>query len=139
MIKLVLSDMDNTLIWYGGDGATKRTVDAIHACQAEGVIFGPATGRNPLEVAGFLRRDEICVFGDAENDLAMFEQVTHSCAVANASPEVAAAARWHIGAANEEGVAIALEQIAEAARESRRQGAEVLPAFMKEGESPHDR
>lgn len=291
MIKLVLSDMDNTLIWYGGDGATKRTVDAIHACQAEGVVFGPATGRNPLEVAGFLRhdeasyatgimvngqqiylegrllqettidrtvllrlletlhgrrgvalvtydpdgtadwigndraelgsilaeaaqrgdracrelpdypiikcgiianldhaeelalqselraafpefdfhnttrtwfdvvphglskadgigvlaralgigRDEICVFGDAENDLAMFAQVTHSCAVANASPEVAAAARWHIGAADEEGVAIALEQIAEAARESHRQGVEVLPAFMKEGESPHDR
>jgi hypothetical protein len=36
-------------------------------------------------------------------------------------------------------VAIALEQIAEAARESHRQGVEVLPAFMKEGESPHDR
>jgi hypothetical protein len=49
-----------------------------------------------------------------------------------ASPEVAAAARWHIGAADEEGVAIALEQIAEAARESHRQGVEVLPAFMRE-------
>ncbi len=285
MIKLVLSDMDNTLIWYGGNGVTRRTIDAIHACQSEGIVFGPATGRNLLEVAGFFRqdeasyataitvngqqvflegrllqesmldrtvllrlletlrgrrgvalitydsdgtadwigndraelgpilveaaqrgsrachelpsypivkcgiianldhaeelalqsklrvafpefdfhntthtwfdvvphglskadgigvlaralgigRDEICVFGDAENDLAMFAQVTHSCAVANANPEVAAAARWHIGAANEEGVAVALEQIAEAARETRRQGVEVLPAFMKEG------
>lgn len=285
MIKLVLSDMDNTLIWYGGNGVTRRTIDAIHACQSEGIVFGPATGRNLLEVAGFFsqdeasyataitvngqqvflegrllqestldrtvllrlletlrgrrgvalitydadgtadwvgdsreelgpilaeaaqrgdrachelpsypiikcgtianlnhaeelalqselrlafpefdfhntvhtwfdvvphglskadgigmlaralgaRRDEICVFGDAENDLAMFAQVAHSCAVANASPEVAAAARWHIGAADEEGVAIALEQIAEAARETRRQGAEVLPAFMREG------
>ena len=284
MIRLVLSDMDNTLIWYGGNGVTGRTIDAIHACQAEGVVFGPATGRNLLEVAGFFRhdeqsyatgimvngqqvflegrllqesmldrtvllrlletlrgrrgvalitydsdgtadwvgcsreelgpilaeaaqrgdracqelpaypvvkcgiianlahaeelalqselraafpefdfhnttrtwfdvvphglskadgigvlaraldigRDEICVFGDAENDLAMFAQVTHSCAVANANPEVAAAARWHIGAAAEEGVAIALEQIAEAARETRRQGVEVLPAFMRE-------
>ena len=284
MIKLVLSDMDNTLIWYGGDGVTSRTIDAIHACQAEGIVFGPATGRNPLEVAGFFRhdeesyatgimvngqqvflegrllqesmldrgvllrlletlrgrrgvalitydsdgtadwignspeelgpilaeaaqrgaracqdlpaypvikckiianldhdeelalqgelraafpefdfhntvhtwfdvvphelskadgigilahalgisRDEICVFGDAENDLAMFAQVTHSCAVANANPEVAAAARWHIGAVAEEGVAVALEQIAEATRETRRQGMEVLPAFMRE-------
>ena len=282
MIKLVLSDMDNTLVPYGQAHASERTLAAIHACLDEGIAFGPATGRNLIEVAGFLchdercyqsgivingqqvylngalvhevtfdrttllgladvlrdrrgcalltyspegradwigdtrqelepiineaahggdRRcdelpdypitkvgiianierdaelalhdelagafpaldfpntvptwfdviphglnkatgigilqkamgispDEICVFGDAENDLAMFAQVRHSCSVANADPEIQAHARWHIGASAEDGVAIALEQIAEAARFSRERGTEVPPAFM---------
>ncbi len=283
MIKLILSDMDETLISYGMSRISPRTIAAIHACQAEGLVFGPATGRNPLEVADFLcndarcyqtgimvngqqvflegrlvrevaidaallarladrlrgrrgcalltyradgvaewfgssrkelepiidnatrqgdRRvdapvdhpaikvgiianiareeeltlrqelveafpeldfpntvptwfdvvphglskadgieilqhemgignDEICVFGDAPNDLEMFARVHHSCAVANATPEAAAAARWHVGAASEDGVAIALEQIAEAARQTRLTGIEVVPAFMR--------
>ena len=69
--------------------------------------------------------DEVCVFGDAENDLGLFSCVTHSCAVANATPPVKAQARWHIGASAEEGVAAALEDIAEA---TRRGG---LPRFMQ--------
>jgi len=282
MIKLVLADMDNTLIPFGRSHASERTLEAIHACLDAGVAFGPASGRNRSEAAGFLcydeaayqtavlvngqqvylhgrllhevtldegalRRaeciiraqegcallvyrpdgtcdwvgddpkrlgnfmrdamhngserhdtlpsypvvkagivallprtdelalqqelsdacpeldfmntvsnwfdvvphgwskvhgievlerelglasDEICVFGDAENDLPMFEHVTHSCAVANATPEVLAAARWHVGASADDGVAIALEQIAAAVRQSCETGAEVLPAFM---------
>lgn len=283
MIKLVLSDMDNTLIPFGQPGASERTLQAIHACLDAGVAFGPASGRNRSEVAGFLgndeaaydtavlvngqqvylqgkllsettlsqtalrraeeiirsRRhcallvyrpdgtcdwvgdepenlgnftvdamhngsvrheelpcypvvkagvvavlpreeelalqselsqacpeldfpntvpqwfdviphgwskvcgievleeamgitpDEICVFGDAANDLAMFAHVTHSCAVANAAPQVAAKARWQVGASADDGVTIALEQIAEAARISRTSGRDVLPAFMQ--------
>ena len=282
MIKLVLSDMDNTLIPFGLPCASERTLAAIHACREAGVAFGPASGRNRTEVAGFLcydeaayetcvlvngqqvylhgrllqevtldpaalcvaqelvrgrqrcallvyrpdgfcdwmgdepehlgnftldamrngserhetlpsypvvkagiaallprdeelalqaelaaacpqldfmntvpqwfdiiphgwskvrgievleealgiTPDEICVFGDAENDLPMFAHVTHSCAVANAVPEVLAAARWHVGASADDGVAIALEQIAAAARQMRETGVEVLPAFM---------
>lgn len=282
MIKLVLADMDNTLIPFGRAHASERTLEAIHACLDAGVAFGPASGRNRSEAAGFLcydeaayqtavlvngqqvylrgrllhevtldggalRRaeriirahegcallvyrpdgtcdwvgddpkrlgtfmrdamhngserhdalpsypvvkagivallpravelalqqelsdacpeldfmntvsnwfdvvphgwskvrgiemlerelglasDEICVFGDAENDLPMFAHVTHSCAVANATPEALAAARWHVGASDDDGVAVALEQIAEAAREARATGADVLPAFM---------
>ena len=282
MIKLVLSDMDNTLIPFGRSCASERTLAAIHACLDAGVAFGPATGRNRSEVAGFLgydedvyqtavlvngqqvylqgklvaqetldegalrhvqelirgRRgvallvyrpdgtcdwvgdepehlgkfmvnamhngsqrheslpsypvvkaglvalverdeelalqaeltaacpqldflntvpqwfdviphgwskvhgievlekalgitpDELCVFGDAPNDLAMFAHATHSCAVANATPDALAAARWHVGASADDGVAVALEQIAEAARLTQETGADVLPAFM---------
>ena len=283
MIKLVLADMDNTLIPFGNDHASERTLAAIHACQEAGVVFGPATGRNRIEVAGFLcydeaayqtavlvngqevylrgelvkretidpkalhraeeailgrrgvallvyrpdgtcdwvgdepehlgefminamhngsqrhktlpsypvakagivalleredelalqtelselcpeldflntvpqwfdviphgwskvrgievleqrlgiTQDELCVFGDAPNDLAMFAHATHSCAVANATPEAQAAARWHVGASADDGVAIALEQIAEAARMTQESGHEVLPSFMQ--------
>ena len=69
--------------------------------------------------------DEVCVFGDAENDLGLFSCVTHSCAVANATPSVKAQARWQIGASAAEGVAAALEDIAEAARTGG------LPRFMR--------
>ena len=282
MIKLVLTDMDNTLIPFGNDHASERTLAAIHACLESGVVFGPATGRNRSEVAGFLcydeaayqtavlvngqqvylqgklvqqktldplalqrteeiirgRRglavlvyrpdgtcdwvgdepqhlgkfvvnamhngserhktlptypvvkaglvalvdhseelalqaelsaacpeldflntvpqwfdiiprgwskvrgievleealgitpDELCVFGDAPNDIAMFAHATHSCAVANATSDAAAAARWHVGASADDGVAIALEQIAAAARQSQETGGDVLPAFI---------
>jgi hydroxymethylpyrimidine pyrophosphatase-like HAD family hydrolase len=58
MIKLVLTDMDNTLIPFGRSGASERTLAAIHACLDAGVAFGPATGRNRSEVAGFLCYDE---------------------------------------------------------------------------------
>ncbi len=282
MIKLVLADMDNTLIPLGRAHASERTLAAIHACLDAGVAFGPASGRNRSEVAGFLcndesayetavlvngqqvylhgelvaqetldpealrrvekaisgRRglalliyrpdgtcdwvgddpkhlgnfmldamhngserhetlpsypvvkaglvalveraeelalqeelseicpeldllntvpqwfdviphgwskvhgievlerelgispDELCVFGDAPNDLAMFAHATHSCAVANATPDAAAAARWHVGASADDGVAIALEQIAAAALQTQETGIEALPAFM---------
>lgn len=283
MIKLVLSDMDNTLIPFGRERVSQRTIDAIHACQEQGVDFGPTTGRDRSELAGFfggdrscyntavavngqkvyylrslvferslddkplrqaanlvkerancafityrsdglgdwvgmsrdqmgpmydrafmaggmrhetlpvypvakagiiclggdeallelqtelsetfpmfdfhntvvnwmdvsihgwtkvegvkqlistlrLSLDEVCVFGDADNDLTMLEYIPNSCAVANANDNAAAAARWHIGASADDGVAIALEQIAEAARLCNERGTEdIMPAFM---------
>lgn len=283
MIKLVLSDMDNTLIPFGRERVSQRTIDAIHACQEQGVDFGPTTGRDRAELASFfggdrscyntavavngqkvyylrslvferslddepLRRaermvagrpgcalvtyradglgdwvgasrkelgsmfdrafisggmwheklpvypvakagvicmngqdeleslqaelteacpeldfpntvvqwmdvsikgwtkvegvkqlirtlrltpDEVCVFGDADNDLTMLSYIPNSCAVANANENAKAAARWHVGASEDDGVAIALEQIAEAARLCNERGTEdVLPAFM---------
>lgn len=283
MIKLVLSDMDNTLIPFGHDLVSRRTIDAIHACQEQGVDFAPTTGRDRVELASFfggdrscyntavavngqkvyylhslvfernldeeplrrverivagrpgtafvtyrsdglgdwvgitreelgpmidrsfinggvrherlpvypvakagvicmggetelkalqaelieacpefdfphtvenwmdvsikgwtkvegvkelmralrLEKDEVCVFGDADNDLTMMEYLPHSCAVANANDNVKAIARWHVGASADDGVAIALEQIAEAARMCRERGTEdVMPAFM---------
>ena len=283
MIKLVLSDMDNTLIPFGRERVSQRTIDAIHACQEQGVDFGPATGRDRAELAGFfgddrscyntavcvngqkvyylrslvfersldaeslkraarhvqslpgcafvtyrsdglgdwvgitreemgsmydrafmaggmhnkelpvypaakagvicmggqdaidrlqaeleaacsmlafpntvvnwmdvtikgwtkvegvkeliktlrLSRDEVCVFGDADNDLTMLKYIPNSCAMANANSNAKAAARWQVGASANDGVAIALEQIAEAARLCNEQGTEdILPAFM---------
>lgn len=57
-------------------------------------------------------RDEAVVFGDAGNDLALFEQAKHSVAVAGAMPEAKAAARWHIGACEDDAVAAAIEALA---------------------------
>lgn len=284
MIKLALSDMDNTLIPFGREQVSQRTIDAIHACQEQGVDFGPTTGRDRAELASFfggdrscyntavavngqkvyylrslvfersldeeplrraermvksrhgcafvtyradglgdwvgisreemgdmydraflsggmwheelpvypvakagiicmgsqdelealqaelrdacpeldfpntvirwmdvsikgwtkvegvkqlirtlgLSKDEVCVFGDADNDLTMLSYVTNSCAVANANENAKAAARWHVGASSDDGVAIALEQIAEAARLCNERGTEdILPAFMR--------
>jgi hydroxymethylpyrimidine pyrophosphatase-like HAD family hydrolase len=53
--------------------------------------------------------------------------VPNSVAVANATPEAAAAARYHIGRCDEDGVAKALEELACATREGR------TPRFMLEG------
>lgn len=69
--------------------------------------------------------DEVAVFGDSQNDLAMIESVPNSVAVANACPEVAAAARWHIGACADDAVADALLDIARAAEFGS------LPTFMR--------
>ena len=56
--------------------------------------------------------DKVAVFGDAGNDLAMFRVVENSVAVANATPEAAAAARWHIGACADDAVAASIEALA---------------------------
>lgn len=59
-----------------------------------------------------LARDEVVVFGDGDNDLPMFSVVENSVAVSNATPEAAAAARWHIGACEDDAVAVAIEALA---------------------------
>jgi len=68
--------------------------------------------------------DEAVFFGDSENDLAMVNAVPNSVAVANAMPPCAEAARWHIGDCADDAVALALEQIADAAERGE------TPAFM---------
>jgi Cof subfamily protein (haloacid dehalogenase superfamily) len=60
MIKLALSDMDNTLIPFGRELVSPRTINAIHACQEQGVDFGPTTGRDRSELAGFFGGDRSC-------------------------------------------------------------------------------
>ena len=47
MIKLVLTDMDDTLIPAGASRVSARAIEAIHAVQAAGVHFGPVSGRQP--------------------------------------------------------------------------------------------
>ncbi len=76
-----------------------------------------------------IRADEVCVFGDSENDVAMFDAVPYSVAVANACPEAKAAARFEIGDCREESVAKALLEIAAASL-----GGE-LPAFLRQPSS----
>ena len=60
MIKLALSDMDNTLIPFGAPHVSDRTIEAVHAVLDAGVFFGPATGREPLELKRFFQGDEAC-------------------------------------------------------------------------------
>ena len=59
-----------------------------------------------------IARDEAVVFGDAGNDLQMFAAVEHSVAVSGALPEAREAARWHIGAVEDDAVPAAIEAIA---------------------------
>jgi hydroxymethylpyrimidine pyrophosphatase-like HAD family hydrolase len=56
--------------------------------------------------------DEAVAFGDGGNDLPLFSAVPNSVAIANAQPEAAAAARWHIGRCDEDAVAKAIEALA---------------------------
>lgn len=69
--------------------------------------------------------DEVVMFGDASNDLAILLSVENSVVVANGTPEAKAAAKWIIGDCADEAVADALEDIARVA------GTDELPAFMK--------
>lgn len=71
-----------------------------------------------------ISREEVAVFGDADNDLSMIQAVPNSVAVANATAAVAAAARWHIGDALDESVSHALADIAAATALGE------MPAFM---------
>lgn len=50
MIKLVLSDVDGTLIPLGSKGASKRTMESIERVQRAGVRFGLSTGRDEQEL-----------------------------------------------------------------------------------------
>lgn len=59
--------------------------------------------------------DEVVIFGDAGNDIPMFEVVPNSVAVANATPAAAAAARWHIGPCEDHAVAAAIQELARGA------------------------
>lgn len=69
--------------------------------------------------------EEIAVFGDSENDLSMMEAVPNAVAVANASDQIKAVARWHIGTSANDAVADALFDIASAVATGE------MPTFMR--------
>ncbi|MBR3316759.1 MAG: HAD family phosphatase [Atopobiaceae bacterium] len=50
MIKLVLSDVDGTLVPFGEEHASARTLAAIHRLRKGGIRFGLATGRDEMEL-----------------------------------------------------------------------------------------
>lgn len=60
MIKLVLCDMDGTLKPFGRDRVSGRSVRAIHELRAAGIQFGPATGREAVDLYPFFGGDESC-------------------------------------------------------------------------------
>ena len=74
--------------------------------------YSKATGIDYLCESLGISLDEVMVFGDGGNDLEMIEHVPNSVAVANAAPEILAAARYHIGPCTDEPVADVLRALA---------------------------
>ncbi len=73
MIKLVLTDMDDTLIPAGHDGASDYAIEGIHAMQAAGLHFGPVSGRQPSAMGWmFENRSECFSTGAFCNGQVMF-------------------------------------------------------------------
>ena len=60
MIKLVLCDMDGTLKPFGRDRVSERSVSAIHELRDAGIQFGPATGREAVDLYPFFGGDGSC-------------------------------------------------------------------------------
>jgi len=58
-----------------------------------------------------INKDEICVIGDSENDINMFEAAGISIAMGNAREEVKAKATFVTASNDEDGVAVAIEDI----------------------------
>lgn len=58
MIRLVLTDLDDTLIPAGAPGASGRALAAIDALLEAGIRFGPVTGRVPQSMGWMLGGDE---------------------------------------------------------------------------------
>jgi Cof subfamily protein (haloacid dehalogenase superfamily) len=58
MIKLVLSDMDGTLVPFGHSSVSRRTLSAIAELRDAGIEFGPASGREPFDLMGYFDKDQ---------------------------------------------------------------------------------
>lgn len=59
-VKLVLTDMDNTLVAYEIP-ASERAIEGIHKLLDKGILFGPASGRDYDSVVVSFRGDKDCV------------------------------------------------------------------------------
>ena len=60
MIKIVLCDMDGTLLPFGRRQVSERAMAAIRELRSAGIEFGVATGREPVDLRSFFHDDESC-------------------------------------------------------------------------------
>ena len=60
-IKLVLSDMDGTLLPFGKQEVSQRTIAAIAALREAGIAFGPSSGRERSDLIRYFHGDERCI------------------------------------------------------------------------------
>lgn len=60
MIKLALTDLDNTLIPMGAPHASMHAIAAIHAMLDAGLHFGPVSGRVPAAMRWMFGGDDAC-------------------------------------------------------------------------------
>ncbi len=128
-----------TVVCMGGEEKNKQIVSDLAELCPNFELLSPTTGVYDVVPVGWnkatalqhlcdlmdISLDEVCVFGDSENDVPMLKAVPNSVAVANSMPSAAKAARWHIGASADDAVADALFEIAEASLAGR------LPSFMQ--------
>lgn len=61
MIKLVLADMDGTLLPFGARTISQRTHRAIRAAREAGIAFGPASGRDYINLLEPFGGDASCL------------------------------------------------------------------------------
>ena len=107
-----LLDAKTNLHDAGHTGVTGADCDSRVA--APGHVFvckGAAFRASYLRDALGINRDQVVVFGDAGNDVPMFTHVDWSVAVAGATDEASAAARFHIGRCEDDAVAVAIEAL----------------------------
>ncbi len=74
--------------------------------------YSKATGVDILCDALGITLDQVITCGDSGNDLEMLEHVPNSVAVSNATDEAKAAARWIVGACEDDAIADVLEALA---------------------------
>ena len=60
-IKLILTDIDGTILPFGESVVPERTRDAFHAAMDAGIHIGPASGRDISHVAPAFGGDDACV------------------------------------------------------------------------------
>ena len=60
-IRLVLADMDGTLLPFGEPVVRDRTLAAVHALRDAGIQFGPSSGRERCDLVQFFHGDESCL------------------------------------------------------------------------------
>ena len=60
-IKLVLSDMDGTLLPFGSHQVSLRSIKAIEALLDAGIAFGPSSGRERSDLIRYFHGNERCV------------------------------------------------------------------------------
>ena len=59
-VKLILTDIDGTILPYGHMRVSERTVAAIHAALDAGIVAGPASGRFRSWIPAFFGGDDAC-------------------------------------------------------------------------------
>lgn len=59
-IRLIMSDIDGTIMPPGSKSVSARTVAAFHAAREAGVVIGPASGRGLRQIPAFFAGDDSC-------------------------------------------------------------------------------
>jgi hydroxymethylpyrimidine pyrophosphatase-like HAD family hydrolase len=103
--------------WSAGHGLADGSYPAILEISAPGVSKAAALA--VLCTQWSVAREHVAAVGDAPNDLPMLAWAGAGYAVANAHPEVLAAAAHHLPSNDEDGVAVLLERLTAAPPRSR--------------------